>query len=1271
MSSDFGKMTRISAIAAVFVALMFLAAPVLQIGGKNVSTSPVGGAAAANGNRVFNVGIIAYQGSVATLNPWVYTMSSEFETIWPCYSTLLTYDENSHMVGDLANTWSVSPNGTLWHLTIANNAYFIDPANPTAKTHQVTANDVFWTLWECQNDTGNHLSSYFNNAGQLIIKKMWTGTSLFDIYIQTNFVYSPFLGALTVIPIVPKYIWNSLTHGDTPLTYSNLPPIGSGFFYYGNGAILPGQVGVLKRNPIWFQEENRGWQIHVDTLNYKSQSDEATAWLELTKADPTIDVYMNMGSSQYLANLAPPHTTLNTLGFHMATGFEYEYQLNQLNATYRAQLEAVGLLKKGGTNNPDISNPAVELALAMCIDRATFIQTVSDGLASTGDSVVPACNRWHYTNPSPVPFDTAAARAVLNNAGWAYDSSGNYNPAATPLYKVGGTHGLNFNIFSLNTDPDWQVGANLLVQWAAQAGVVYTLSLQNVNNANGLWYSGNYDSWLWDWVFTPLSDPSTDCLSVHTTMGIGTWSGSFFHNKTFDDMYNLSLLATTDSSRMAITNGMQQLLYDSHMVNYISYPEYLYGVSTVHWNGASYGNWNAHFALMPDQGYPWLYMKLAPVDNLAPTVSVSSPTGYNVDMGSPVSVSGTSSQTTNIQYQWYWGDGTVSGWLAGATTSHTYSTDGAYTAYFAAKQTATADAYSGWNKTTITVVDTSNMPPAFGSPAITMTPSTGITTATYITFVAHATDSNLDPIYYSWDFGDGTPGTGDTVVHRYDSVGPGGSWTVHCYITDNRAGSAVQTATQGVPITLNVPPVISIAPNKVVLRNALTTFTATASDGNGEALRFTWYWGDGPGGNPAGPPTVTTVPSAAHTYTTAGKTYTLQVHADDLTGLPGHNVTATEAVKCVNAATPPVSVTDSVAPHAYCYVGQTLTFTGSAQDPAGDAMQFDFVFGDGTDAIVNNPATAPSTTVTNSSAHIYNSAGTFAAYMSATDGLSTTSSTSISITVTLNHTPTMPPQTPKSTNQGMSLSFSASATDLDNDPLRYTWNFGDGTPLVVSRTTTHTYVKAGYYNFTVFVDDLTGIPGHNVSSTAQASIAFNLTLAVGWNFVSVPLVGFGYKASTLPGLAFGDVIASWSSATQSYDHNYIKGISPSGADFNIAPNSAYWVWVAVAKVIHPFGSVPTTARSFSFTVPLSGGWIALGLNSLKTTWHAVNITGQTTPTVIPAFYSGTGAITLVAKYNAGAYTTFIRNTPLNNFLLVPGVGYWCWATASGTITYIP
>ncbi len=452
---------------------------------------------------------------------------------------------------------------------------------------------------------------------------------------------------------------------------------------------------------------------------------------------------------------------------------------------------------------------------------------------------------------------------------------------------------------------------------------------------------------------------------------------------------------------------------------------------------------------------------------------------------------------------------------------------------------------------------------------------------------------------------------------------------------------------------LNQPPTISMPANISIYHGHSYIFTANASDPDGDPMRFTWYWGDGRS-------TVTASPSATHMYNIG--TYMLQVYADDLTGLEGHNVSATTWVMA-HCITPPAAVTVAVILQTFYYVDQVLTFTGSAQDASGEPMQFEFFFGDGASTIVNNCATAPNAVVTNSATHVFAAAGTYGYYMSATDGLSTTSSSVCPITVYLNHTPTMVPQTLKKANQGVTISFAATATDLDGDPLRYTWNFGDGSALVVSRTTTHRYVNPGYYNFTAYVDDLTGIPGHNISSTAMASIAFNLTLVAGWNFESIPMMGYGYKASTL-GLSTGDMILPWDYYFRNH-YAYIKGITPESYDFAILPGHGYWVWVGASRALHLFGYVPLENQTIDLDIPAGVGWFPVGLNSLKT-WHASDI---------PGMYSNPGTVTMVVLHEESqkTYRTWLAGVPsLNDFLIMPGTAFWIWTSAPGGIlSYAP
>jgi ABC-type transport system substrate-binding protein/PKD repeat protein len=1197
----------------------------------------------ANGSRTFNVGIIDYTAWVSTLNPFMYTTSQEYMTIYPCYSTLLTYDINAERVGDLATSWSLSPDGLTWNFKLAQDAYFVDPASPTSTAHQVTAKDVMWTYWEVNNDTANHLSSSLRVGGVGIIDKMWTGTDQWDLYVSTKTLYSPFIGALTAIPIVPEYIWGHLTNPITPRNYRNLPPIGSGAFYCTVTSLPLTAVTILKRNPQWFQELNRGWQIHVDTLQYKSEL-AMNAWADLTATPPLIDVYLNVPPSQFVN--PPGGQPPGILGWAQSTGFVYEYQLNQLSNAERAALNM-----NVGSNNQILLNPTVKLAMAMCVDKQVFVDQVIMGLGSVADSLVPDCNPWHYTYPNPVQFNPTAARALLMSQGWAYDSTGAPAGANTvPLCQAGGTNPLSFRLMSLTSNSEWATGCSLLAQWAALGGVQLNVQLVSVGQANSAWYAGDYDTWLWDWVFSPTSDPSTDCQYADTTMAIGSWSGSYWHNASYDDLYNRSLTVMDPVARRQLTDAMQASVYEDHNDQLIAYAKSCYLANTYNWYGPSYGDWATHWTLIPDQGFPWLYMQLSPTDNHAPTVTVGSASfgGY---LDTPMTLFGSATDGSPMLYQWYWGDGSESGWQSSPSMSHTYTTPGFLTAYLAAQEQGTADGFISWDRTYVSVIGY-NFTPIINS--IVMTPSSGIVMGTMVTFAAIAVDPEGDPLYYNWNFGDTFSGTGATVNHQFMT---GGLYTVVLSVTDNQPGlGRPATMSLLVPVAVNHPPVISINPSQVVLWKVPAWFSATASDGDNDTLRFTWVWGDGT-------KTVTTSPkNVTHTYIQKGS-FSLYVYADDLTGLPGHNVSALCNVR-TGSRSPPYGLTLSV-DRSSIWVYQSVIFTATAQDPTGDGMHFTIKCGDGTFVNVDTPTTGNNAVVTVTASHTYLSAGIMAAQLYVTDGLdNTTDTTPVYVTVTLNHAPffTTPP-TNKKMWQGNSTSFLVAAFDADGEPLRYTWNFGDGSWLVGPTSTSHTYAKAGTYTYRVYVDDLTGLAGHNVTLSATARIAFNLPLLVGWNFVSVPLAGYGYRASNIS-LATGDMISSWNSTAQKYDHTYIKGISPPMYDFAIAPNAGYWIWVAAAKTIHLYGSVPTATQTLTVTVPSGGGWIAAGFLGVDTVYHASDITKM---------YSGTGAITLIAYYENGKYHPYIPGLPPSDFWLVPGQGYWCWVTAGsgGTISYMP
>jgi chitodextrinase len=172
-------------------------------------------------------------------------------------------------------------------------------------------------------------------------------------------------------------------------------------------------------------------------------------------------------------------------------------------------------------------------------------------------------------------------------------------------------------------------------------------------------------------------------------------------------------------------------------------------------------------------------------------------------IGSPTTLTAAVGTGTNVSYSWDFGDDTSS---SGASAQHTYAATGQYQAVV----TATNQSGSATASTAVTVSDvavsglqaSSNGPTNLGNPT---------------TFAATvATGTNVS---YSWDFGDGTSGSGATVAHTYQAQG-----TYSASVTaSNSAGSlSFPVSAQVLPSSVSA----TITPNQGTLATQDNTFQA-------------------------------------------------------------------------------------------------------------------------------------------------------------------------------------------------------------------------------------------------------------------------------------------------------------------------------------------------------------------------------------------------------------------------------------------------------------
>lgn len=265
----------------------------------------------------------------------------------------------------------------------------------------------------------------------------------------------------------------------------------------------------------------------------------------------------------------------------------------------------------------------------------------------------------------------------------------------------------------------------------------------------------------------------------------------------------------------------------------------------------------------------------------------------------------------------------------------------------------------------------------------------------------------------------------------------------------------------------NNPPTASItapAGDVTIQAGQSVSFTGTATDPDGDAVTVLWSFGDG-ATSPALAP-------GSHTYPNAG-TFTVRLTATDAKGLVDPNPpTRTITVQGVTTNQPPTGTITAPTGNVSVVAGQSVSFAGTASDPNGDPVTVLWDFGDGGTSTLLSPGN-----------HVYTTAGTFTARLTATDsqGAMDPNPPTRIITVTaatVNQPPDgtiTAPAANVSIAAGQAVSFTGTATDPNGDTVTVAWSFGDGTSSTVLAPGNHVYATAGTYSVTFTATDSQGL----------------------------------------------------------------------------------------------------------------------------------------------------------------------------------------------------
>jgi uncharacterized repeat protein (TIGR01451 family) len=315
---------------------------------------------------------------------------------------------------------------------------------------------------------------------------------------------------------------------------------------------------------------------------------------------------------------------------------------------------------------------------------------------------------------------------------------------------------------------------------------------------------------------------------------------------------------------------------------------------------------------------------------------------------------------------------------------------------------------------------------------------------------------------YAWTVGDLAPGQGGVItIHGEVNVAAGSFTNVATITTTSVESDTLNNSDQASVTVSNAAPVLALLSDQVITETETLTFTATATDTD---QTLTYSLSDAPAeasiDDNSGQFTWTTTEADGPGVYSA----TIVVSDGVLTDSQTIEITVTE----VNEAPVLTTIPDQTA-----LQGETISFTATATDTDVPTQTLTFSL---SDAPVD--ATIDSTGVFT---WLTTEAGVYNATVIVSDGLLTDSQT---IEITLNDDNTAPvldPIAPQAIIETQTLTFTAMATDAEDDPLTYgLYNASSGMSIdpdsgEFSWTPTEAQGMGAAYFFSIIVSDTGGL----------------------------------------------------------------------------------------------------------------------------------------------------------------------------------------------------
>lgn len=377
-------------------------------------------------------------GTPRFINPLLAISQADKDLSSLIYAGLMTRDEHGNLIPELAESYTISDDGTVYTFKLRDGLTFHDGI-------PLTADDVIFTIKQAANPAVR--SPVFADWDGVQIEKIDDATISFTLPKP----YAPFIENMT-LGILPAHIWSLLSAEQFPFSQFNVTPVGSGPYKIGPNDVIRDKSGIPSLYRLTAFDEYTLGTPFISTIQFRLYNTIDDALLAYTKGEVNA---VNSISPLQLEALQNDQTQTHT-------------------AVYRTPLLRIFGIFFNHNKQPIFLEDEVREALEVATPKKAVVGEILRGYGTVLNAPLPSfitgLSDESILNVEESPGESAderspinhieQARKVLENADWERGEDGIYTIGKDEKEKK-----LTFTLTTINAPELIQTAERIAESW--------------------------------------------------------------------------------------------------------------------------------------------------------------------------------------------------------------------------------------------------------------------------------------------------------------------------------------------------------------------------------------------------------------------------------------------------------------------------------------------------------------------------------------------------------------------------------------------------------------------------------------------------------------------------------------------------------------------------------------------------------------------------------------------------------------------------------------